>query len=86
VNEITRICDLYRTGANLKHLRAPIYYAMGLDTWQKWAETSSEEIISRFAEYTRQHHLEERLVPFPKEVRNGIEWAKLHLSLFAVSW
>ena len=82
--EIARGCDMYRMGTNLNHIRARIYYEMGLDTWQKWAGSTSEAIIQRFTEYIQQHELEtERLVPWPKEVRNGIEWARLHLSIFA---
>ncbi|HNZ01912.1 MAG TPA: DUF4332 domain-containing protein [Anaerolineaceae bacterium] len=80
-------CDFYRTGTNLNHIRSRLYYAMGLNTWQKWAQASSGEVIARFAAYIRQQGMsDERLVPFPREVRNGIEWAKLHLSIFAVTW
>ena len=87
IDEIVRLCDYYRTGKNLDHLRAKIYYAMGLDTWQKWAEGTSESIIARFTRYIREHQLaEERLVPWPKEVRNGIEWAKMHLEIYAILW
>ena len=87
LNEITRLCDLYRTGRNLGHIRDQIYYDMGLNTWQKWAAASSAEIIASFSEYVRQHNLEAvRLVPWPREVRNGIEWARLHLSIFSVEW
>ena len=87
VDEFVRLCDYYRTGKNLDHLRAKIYYAMGLDTWQKWAEGTSESIIARFTRYIREHQLaEERLVPWPKEVRNGIEWAKMHLEIYAILW
>jgi hypothetical protein len=87
VDEIVRLCDYYRTGKNLDHIRAKIYYAMGLDTWQKWAEGTSEGIIARFTQYIQENRLEgERLVPWPKEVRNGIEWAKLHLEIFTVEW
>jgi hypothetical protein len=87
VDEMVRLCDFYRTGKNLEHIRAKIYYAMGMDTWQKWAAGTSEGIISRFAQYVQENGLEgERLVPWPKEVRNGIEWAKLHLEIFTVEW
>lgn len=87
VSNITRCCDIYRTGANVNHIRTRIYYDMGLDTQQKWAESTSEAIISRFTEYIQQHGLTtERLVPWPKEVRNGIEWAKMHLSIYAIEW
>jgi len=85
--EIARCCDMYRMGTNLSHIRARIYYQMGLDTWQKWASSTSEEIIGRFTEHLQQQGLEEvRLIPWPKEVRNGIAWARLHLSIFAVVW
>jgi hypothetical protein len=85
VDEAVRLCDFYRTGKNLEHIRARIYYAMGMDTWQKWAEATAEGIIARFTEYIQENNLAgERLVPWPKEVRNGIEWAKLHLEIFAV--
>jgi hypothetical protein len=87
LNEVTRLCDMYRTGRNLAHIRDQIYYDMGLNTWQKWTESSSEAIIARFSEYILQHNLEAvRLLPWPREVRNGIEWARLHLSIFAVEW
>lgn len=86
VGEIVKLCDYYRTGKNLQHIRAKIYYAMGLDTWQKWAGQTSESIIAMFARYIQENHLEERLVPWPKEVRNGIEWAKMHLEIFSVQW
>jgi hypothetical protein len=87
VDEIVKYCDFYRTGKNLKHIRAKIYYDMGMDTWQKWAEEISEAIIARFADYIQEILLEgERLIPWPKEVRNGIEWAKLHLEIFSVQW
>ena len=87
VNEIVKLCDYYRTGKNLGHIRAKIYYDMGMDTWQKWAEGTSEAIIARFTEYIQENPgLEERLIPWPKEVRNGIEWAKMHQEIFAVQW
>lgn len=85
--ELVKYCDIYRLGSNLSHIRTRIYYAMGLDTWQKWASLTSEVIIAMFADYIRQHELEaDRMVPWPKEVRNGIEWAKYHLSIFEVEW
>jgi hypothetical protein len=60
---------------------------MGMDTWQKWSESSSEAIISMFKEYVMENHLEgRRLIPWPKEVRNGIEWAKMHLEIYPVQW
>lgn len=87
VDEIVKYCDYYRSGKNLKHIRAKIYYDMGMDTWQKWTEGTSEAIIARFKEYIHENHLDgERLIPWPKEVRNGIEWAKMHLEIFTVQW
>jgi hypothetical protein len=87
LEEIVKCCDIYRMGSNLKHIRTRIYYEMGLDTWQKWACSTSEEIIESFTEHIQLNGLETvRLVPWPKEVRNGIEWAKHHLSIFAVKW
>ena len=87
VVEIAKCCDLYRMGSNLRHIRAQIYFDMGLDTWQKWASMTSEEIIRMFINYIQQHDLDAvRLVPWPKEVRNGIEWARQHLKVFAVEW
>jgi hypothetical protein len=87
LNEITRLSDLYRSGRNLGHIRDQIYYDIGLNTWQKWAAAISEEIIASFSDYVEQHNLQaERLLPWPREVRNGIEWAKLHLSIFSVEW
>lgn len=86
-DEIIKLCDYYRTGRNLHHLRAKIYYDMGMDTWQKWAEQTSTAIISMFTKYIQENHLEgERLIPWPKEVRNGIEWAKMHLEMYSVQW
>jgi hypothetical protein len=85
--EIVKLCDYYRTGKNLNHIRAKIYYDIGMDTWQKWAGQTSAAIIAMFAEYVQMSHLEEeRLIPWPKEVRNGIEWAKLHLDIYSVQW
>ncbi|MBN2460984.1 MAG: DUF4332 domain-containing protein [Candidatus Cloacimonetes bacterium] len=87
IQEIVRLCDYYRTGKNLAHIRAKLYYEMGIDTWQKWAQQTSEGIIARFSEYIRTVHLDdERLIPWPKEVRNGIEWAKMHLEVYTVQW
>lgn len=87
VEEIVKLCDYYRTGKNLRHIRAKIYYDMGMDTWSKWAGQTSEAIISMFTEYIRENHLEEkRLIPWPKEVRNGIEWAKMHQEIYSVQW
>lgn len=80
-------CDYFRTGKNLDHIRAHLYYAMGLDTWQKWAGSDTAAIIARFDAYLQDHpQAGERLIPFPKEVRNGIEWARLHLERFTVAW
>jgi hypothetical protein len=85
--EIVKLCDYYRTGKNLTHIRAKIYYAMGMDTWQKWADQNSAAIIAMFTAYIQETHLEEkRLIPWPKEVRNGIEWARMHLEIYAVQW
>jgi hypothetical protein len=85
--EITRCGDMYRLGKNLNHIRDRIYYEMGFDTWQKWASTTSEDVIARFTEYIQQHELDaKRLAPWPKEVRNKIEWAKMHLSVYTVTW
>jgi hypothetical protein len=87
IDEMVKACDFYRTGKNLEHIRAKIYYDMGLDTWQKWAEGTAETIIARFTAYMQEHPLEnERMIPWPKEVRNGIEWAKLHLEVFSIQW
>lgn len=87
IEEMVKCCDVYRMGSNLKHIRTRIYYEIGLDTWQKWASATSEEIIERFSEHITSQGLEEvRLAPWPKEVRNGIEWAKYHLSIYAVEW
>jgi hypothetical protein len=87
IAEAVRLCDYYRTGKNLEHIRAKIYYAMGLDTWQKWAAATSEAIIASFTQYIQAHPQEgDRLVPWSKEVRNGIEWARLHLEVYAVEW
>lgn len=84
---LVRLCDFHRTGRSLEYIRSKIYYAMGWDTWQKWAAGSSEQIIADFSEYVGQHPaIGERLVPFPKEVRSGIEWAKLHLEIYSVEW
>lgn len=86
-DEIVKLCDYYRTGKNLHHIRAKIYYDMGMNTWQKWAEQTSPAIIAMFTAYIQEKHLEgERLIPWPKEVRNGIEWAKMHLDIYAVQW
>jgi hypothetical protein len=57
VVELVKYADVYRLGSNLAHIRTRIYYAMGLDTWQKWANLTSEAIIAMFADYVRQHDL-----------------------------
>lgn len=86
-DEVVKLCDYCRTGKNLQHIRAKIYYEMGMDTWQKWAEQDSATIIAMFAEYIQKNNLDgERLLPWPKEVRNGIEWAKMHLEIYSVQW
>ena len=86
-DEVVKLCDYCRTGKNLQHIRAKIYYEMGMDTWQKWAEQTSETIIASFAKHIQRNHLDgERLIPWPKEVRNGIEWARMHLEIYAVQW
>jgi hypothetical protein len=87
VVEMVKLCDFYRTGKNLQHIRSKIYYAMGMDTWQKWAQATSDEVISRFTGYIQDNPSDaERLIPWPKEVRNGIQWAKMHLEVFRVEW
>ena len=87
VDEMVRMCDFYRMGSNLDHIRSKMYYRMGMDTWQKWAHQDSATIIALFTQYIHDHpEEEERLVPWPKEVRNGIEWAKMHLDTYAVEW
>ena len=87
ITECVKRCDAFRTGKNLNHIRARLYYAMGFDTWQKWAAADAAAIIARFDAYLQEHpQTGERLTPFPKEVRNGIEWARLHLERFTVEW
>jgi hypothetical protein len=87
ITEIVKYCDFYRTGVNLEHIRAQIYLDIGLDSWQKWVDLTSEAIIAMFTAYLESNPtIGERLVPWPKEVRNGIEWAKWHLEIFAVIW
>ncbi len=86
-HEIIKLCDYYRTATNLQHIRAEIYYEMGMDTWQKWSESSSEAIIRMFRQHLQKSRLTgQRLIPWPKEVRNGIEWAKMHLEVSSVQW
>jgi len=85
--EMVKFCDIYRMGSNLAHIRIVIYYDMGLDTWQKWAEQDADRIITMFKDYINRYALEGvHLVPWPKEVRNGIEWARMHLSIYAPQW
>jgi hypothetical protein len=87
IAQLVKYCDAFRMEYDAKHIRAKLYFDMGLDTWQKWAESSSEKIIDMFTKYVKKTGLEEkRLIPWPKEVRNGIEWAKKHLSVFKVRW
>lgn len=87
VVRLVRLCDFYRTGRSLEYIRSKIYYAMGMNTWQKWALASSEEVIAGFEKFLKENPaIGERLVPFPKEVRSGIEWAKLHLEIYSVEW
>jgi hypothetical protein len=87
VAEIVKLCDFYRTGKNLQYIRSKIYYDMGMDTWPKWAQATPDEVISRFTSYIQANDSEaQRLIPWPKEVRNGIEWAKMHLEIYTVEW
>jgi hypothetical protein len=87
ITEMVKLCDCCRTGGSLTHIRAKIYYDMGLDTLQKRAAQTAESTIAMFTEYIEQHHLSaDRLVPWPREVWHGIEWAKLHLSIFTIEW
>ncbi len=87
IDEAVKVCDFYRTGKNLDHIRSRLYYDMGLDTWQIWATQTAESVIETFTNYIEANKLEgERLVPWPKEVRNGIEWAKWHLEVYEVEW
>ena len=51
--DIVKLCDYYRTGKNLGHIRAKLYFEMGIDTWQKFAYQTSEGIIAKFAEYIK---------------------------------
>ncbi len=40
-----------------------------------------------FIRYLQDNQLEgEHLMPWPKVVHNGIEWAKLHLASLTVNW
>ena len=48
-DEIVNLCDYYRTGKNLHHIRAKIYHDMGMDTWQKWAEQTSQVSLTLFS-------------------------------------
>lgn len=87
VEESVKYCDYYRTGKNLGQIRASIYYDMGLDTWQKWTAQTAETIIESFTLYIHENpRVGERLIPWPKEVRNGIEWARIHQEIFSVQW
>jgi hypothetical protein len=87
LTEYVRICDFFRMGGKMDAIRPVLYYKMGCNTFEKWASASPIDIIRRFAQYVRENCLEEKyLVPFPKEVGNGIAWAKMHLSVFAVEY
>jgi hypothetical protein len=87
VCELVKLCDFYRMGRNLDHIRSRLFYNIGLNTYEEWAGKTSEDIITLFSRFVLEHDLEEtRLVPWPKEVRNGIEWARMHLEVFAVQW
>ena len=60
---------------------------VGCRKWGMKMSAISATIIAMFAEYAYKNHLDgERLLPWPKEVRNGIEWAKMHLEIYSVQW
>ena len=85
--EHVRICDYFRMGGKVDAIRPMLYYRMGLDTFEKWASSRPNEIIERFKGYLSENGLVGKyLVPFPKEVANGIAWAAVHNRVFAVNY
>ncbi len=87
VTEYIRACDFFRMGGNADAIRPMLYYTMGYNTHEKWATATPPDIIRCFERYLKDNGLEGKyLVPFPKEVGNGIAWAKMHLRLFAVEY
>lgn len=87
IDEDIRICDYFRMGGKMDAIRPVLYYKMGQDTFKKWAGSKPQDIIDRFQAYLKTNALEgQYLVPFPKELANGIAWAKVHAGLFEVEY
>ena len=81
------VCDFFRMGSNLDAIRPLLYYRIGHNTFEKWAKAKPREIINCFECYLKENELADKyLVPFTKEVVNGIEWAKVHTRLFTVEY
>ena len=87
LTEYVRVCDYFRMGGKAEAIRPILYYKMGYNTHEKWAEATPRQIIHHFEQYLKENGLVGKyLVPFPKEVGNGIAWAKVHLRLFSVEY
>jgi len=87
LDEFIKICDYFRMGSKVNAIRPILFYKMGYDTFEKWAKSDYKSIIKRFEQYLKENGLIGKyLVPFPKEIANGIEWAKVHDRLFKVKY
>ena len=87
LNEIIKICDYFRMGNKVNAIRPILYYKMGYDTFERWAKSDYKSIIKSFEQYLKENGLVGKyLVPFPKEVTNGIEWSKVHDRIFKVKY
>jgi hypothetical protein len=87
ITEYIRVCDFFRMGGKMDAIRPILYYQMGYNTNEKWATASPIDIIHCFEAYLKENGLIGKyLVPFPKEVGNGIAWAKVHQKLFLVDY
>ncbi len=87
INEYVKICDFFRMGGKLDAIRPVMFYKMGYDSHKKWTEANPPEIAASFEKYLKKNKLEGNyLIPFTKELVNGIEWAKVHYGLFKVEY
>ena len=72
--ELVKLSDLSRI-EGVKNVRARLYYAAGVDTVEKMAKWSPEELRTYLIEFVNRTRFD-GIAPLPKEVRNTIEEAK----------
>ena len=87
ITEYVQVCDYFRMGGKVDAIRPVLYYRMGYNTYEKWANASPMGIIHCFEQYLEENGLRGKyLTPFPKEIGNGIAWARVHQRVFAVEY